>query len=215
MKSKPHKASATRDRLVETAAGLFARRGYDGVSVREIVAGAGANLGAVTYHFGGKEKLFSEVVVREVERVMAKGRSIVDSDRSPRDKLAGLLRVWAMHVLHEDPQSRILFAEILGPERHLPPQLIKAVSWRNEMFHRIVKAGVREGVFRECDVEHAAWCFFGMLSPYLLYGPLVGSATKKGRYPKAYVNRVVDAALDLALNGLCRPRTKGGHGGKK
>ncbi|RZA13604.1 MAG: TetR/AcrR family transcriptional regulator, partial [Lysobacteraceae bacterium] len=49
------KASASTDTpalLLDTAEELFARRGYNGASIRDITAAAGANLGAVTYHFG-------------------------------------------------------------------------------------------------------------------------------------------------------------------
>src|SRR5690606_1119968 len=43
---------------------LFAELGFNGVSVRQICAAAGANLGALSYHFGTKENLFKEVVLR-------------------------------------------------------------------------------------------------------------------------------------------------------
>ncbi len=55
-------SSATRIRLVETAERLFAERGVNGVSLREIGAEAGQrNTGAVRYHFGSKEQLVSAV----------------------------------------------------------------------------------------------------------------------------------------------------------
>src|SRR3989338_5324898 len=47
-----------RDRLLAAARELFARSGYDAVSVRDLTARARANLGAVTYHFGSKEALY-------------------------------------------------------------------------------------------------------------------------------------------------------------
>jgi len=52
----------TRGRLLERAAGLFAERGFDGVTVREICGAARANGAAVNYHFGDKLGLYGEVV---------------------------------------------------------------------------------------------------------------------------------------------------------
>lgn len=46
---------------METAEQLFADHGWKAVSVRAIVAAAGANLAALNYHFGSKEQLLIEI----------------------------------------------------------------------------------------------------------------------------------------------------------
>lgn len=51
----------TRRRLIDVATRMFARNGFDGVSVRQITAEANANIGAVNYHFGSKDDLIKEV----------------------------------------------------------------------------------------------------------------------------------------------------------
>ncbi len=52
----------TREKLLKTAAKLFAQKGYTGTSVRDIVQRAGANLSAVQYYFGGKNGLYLATV---------------------------------------------------------------------------------------------------------------------------------------------------------
>ena len=56
----------TRLRLLETSAALFAEHGFRGASVRRICDLAGANPGAVSYHFGGKKQLYRTVLRRAV-----------------------------------------------------------------------------------------------------------------------------------------------------
>jgi AcrR family transcriptional regulator len=51
-----------RQRLLEAAEDLFAQRGFDGATVREICDRAGMNVAAVNYHFGDKQALFVEAV---------------------------------------------------------------------------------------------------------------------------------------------------------
>lgn len=46
-------------RILQAAKKLFAQQGYDGTSIRQICQEAGANVALVSYHFGGKEKLFA------------------------------------------------------------------------------------------------------------------------------------------------------------
>lgn len=59
-------ADATRADLVEAAIEAFAAKGFEGASVREIARAAGANLAAISYHFGGKEGLYREVLKQSV-----------------------------------------------------------------------------------------------------------------------------------------------------
>jgi len=56
-------ASDTKDRIMDTSAELFRRRGYTGTGVKQIVAAANAPFGSL-YHFfpGGKEQLAAEVI---------------------------------------------------------------------------------------------------------------------------------------------------------
>ncbi len=53
-------ARETHERILDAAQKLFAERGLDATSVRDITAEAGCNVAAVNYHFGGKENLYLE-----------------------------------------------------------------------------------------------------------------------------------------------------------
>lgn len=51
----------TRERILSAAEELFAEKGYDAVTVREITSKARCNLSLVYYYFGSKRKLYLEV----------------------------------------------------------------------------------------------------------------------------------------------------------
>jgi AcrR family transcriptional regulator len=55
----------TRQKLLDAAERMFAGQGYGAVSLRQIIADAGANLAAIHYHFGSKQELLDEVVIRK------------------------------------------------------------------------------------------------------------------------------------------------------
>src|SRR5215813_12251978 len=61
--AKPDQAS-TRDLILDTAERLFAEKGLDATSVRDITGAAGVNLGAITYHFGTKQNLIAAMFIR-------------------------------------------------------------------------------------------------------------------------------------------------------
>jgi AcrR family transcriptional regulator len=55
------------ERILDAAEGLFAKRGYHGVSLRDITQSAGVDVALVGYHFGGKRELFAAVFERRAE----------------------------------------------------------------------------------------------------------------------------------------------------
>ena len=54
--------AATRRELLDAAAEVFGEAGYRNATVREICRRAGANIAAINYHFGDKEKLYADVL---------------------------------------------------------------------------------------------------------------------------------------------------------
>ena len=51
-----------RARLIDVAIKLFAEKGYEGTSVRDLATAAGVNVAAVSYHFGSKDALYTEAL---------------------------------------------------------------------------------------------------------------------------------------------------------
>ena len=53
---------ATKKRILKSATKLFAKKGYDGVGIREICKDAGANICMISYFWGGKEGLYQGIL---------------------------------------------------------------------------------------------------------------------------------------------------------
>lgn len=78
--SDPERSDSTRARLLSCARLLFARFGIDGVSVRDIVAAAGArNAASIHYYFGSKEALIEELVVGGAKRIDGYRNELLDA----------------------------------------------------------------------------------------------------------------------------------------
>ena len=65
VRTKSVRASEQEDaraRLIDAAIKLFADKGYEGTSVRDLATAAGVNVAAVSYHFGSKDELYHEAL---------------------------------------------------------------------------------------------------------------------------------------------------------
>lgn len=76
----------TRERIMKAAERLFAERGYEGTSVRAIVAKARVNQAAINYHFAGKEGLYREVLRTAFRALTAHTSPMPKRGRPPRAK---------------------------------------------------------------------------------------------------------------------------------
>lgn len=74
-----------RARLIDTAERLFAERGVEGVSIREITREAGVNVAAVHYHFGSKDALLHAVLDRNIEPLTARRGELLDAALAAAD----------------------------------------------------------------------------------------------------------------------------------
>src|SRR6266513_1388631 len=70
-KRAPAASDPTREELLTVAVRVFAARGYQANTVREICTAAGANVAAVNYHFGDKFGLYTEVLQSAIDRMRA------------------------------------------------------------------------------------------------------------------------------------------------
>ena len=81
----------TRAKLLEAAREMFATRGYEAATVRDIAAAAGLSTGAVFASFADKADLFNEVIVAEYEFMHASMVAATDEGAPARETLLHLL----------------------------------------------------------------------------------------------------------------------------
>jgi AcrR family transcriptional regulator len=103
----------TRERLLQAATRLFADNGYRGASVRNICNLAGANPGAVSYHFGGKRQLYRAVLRRAAAGLADMGPAAADDtgERKPVSVLGALQRVLD-RMQSDDAATRLLLRDL-------------------------------------------------------------------------------------------------------
>ena len=73
----------TRNRLLAAARRCIREKGLAATTAREITAAAGANLAAITYHFGSKDRLVSDALLEELRAWLAPALEVLARDTEP------------------------------------------------------------------------------------------------------------------------------------
>ena len=78
LKSSKPPTAETRERVLDAAEQLFAERGIEAVSIRDITRAARANLAAINYHFGTKQELVAEIFSRRLTPLNQERLALLD-----------------------------------------------------------------------------------------------------------------------------------------
>ncbi|MFG1943453.1 TetR/AcrR family transcriptional regulator [Nonomuraea sp. NPDC048826] len=91
--ASPGVASERREHLVKLAAELFARKGFQATTVRQIAQEAGILSGSLYHHFDSKEAIVDEVLSTFLDDVTARYRAAVAGGSDPRTVLTEMVRI--------------------------------------------------------------------------------------------------------------------------
>ena len=210
----PLDASPTRQRrkearpleLIDAALGLFVERGFAATRSEDVAARAGVSKGTMYLYYPSKEELLKAVIEHYVVNPIAEGMAIIeDFEGSSAELLALMIRLWWERI-GETPASGIL--KLMMSEVRNFPDIAQfygdqVITPSNQMIARMLQRGIDAGEFRQVDVPRVASA---------LVGPLVFLAMNKHSLGACSVghlldaNAVIEAQIDLVLNGLCTPR---------
>lgn len=187
-------SSTRRREIVAIAAGVFARKGLAGATVRDIADEAGILSGSLYHHFESKEEMIAEVLGEGLAEVVAAYR-VVAPEPDPALALRRLLRIGVAQV-HKNPNvARILRND--GRSLADNPRLRDVAASRSagrEVWDDVVARGMAAGVFR-ADVDAA-------VIVRVMLEAVLGTYTWFPPAGDASVDEIADQLADLFLAGL-------------
>lgn len=181
-------------RILLAAKKLFARQGYDGTSVRQICDEAGANISLVSYHFGGKEKVFEALFDRYFLVRISDER---DLTLSPVEGLSLIIGELIRFTSCDREMSDIVQLEMaLRTPRNAAMFPFLEPVWTR--LTELLQAGKDQGIFR---IESVSYSMLMVLSVSL--SPQRAFNTKfMVDFEHEHPDNLVDQTVKFALRGL-------------
>ena len=151
METLEQKPNTKRPVIVRAATSLFAEKGIDGTSMREIADAAGVREAAIYRHFAGKEELAREIFLSWYGWYSGELRRIVSGPGGTVDKLREIVR-HEFSAVTDHSEAFVYFCENETRfVRSLPPEIVSA----RRVFTTFIKAGQADGEVRAGSPESA------------------------------------------------------------
>ena len=167
----------TKERILDAATELFARKGFDGTRVQEIADAAGVNKAMLYYYFRNKDELLMAVIERFIEGIRGGiPRYFADSGEAA-GSLREFLGFHIEYLARNQPFVRLMAWELLsGKHMHIiaSKYLIPTFGLLRE---KIVQA-IERGELRRVSPEHAICSVLGMNLFYIIARPSLSHLRK-------------------------------------
>ena len=159
-------SSGTRARLVDTAAEVFAEKGFQNATVRDICNRAKCNSAAINYHFGDKENLYSLVLektdqwVDEVHPLPLKA----NTDIPVETRLKAAIHVMMQRLFTQGRASyhdKLMSSEMIQPTNALNAAVDKLIRPKFDQFTNIIREFLGEQ-FTDLEVRIHAMNVVGL-----------------------------------------------------
>ena len=161
--------SDKREHILTSAEKLFAEKGFDGTSVRDIAQLAGVNLAMISYYFGSKEKLLEALI--EFRAMYAYGileELNKNESLSPWDKIDRLVEFYVDRILNNLPFHNIMYQESATNYRseEIKEKVIKIKMRNLDQITKIIADGQQKKLFRQVDIPMTVGTIMGTISSY-------------------------------------------------
>ncbi len=198
----------TRERILDQAERLFADKGFDGVTVRQITTAAGTNLAAVNYHFGSKQKLYLAVFA---ERWLPRAQRVLDRlqelEAQGGAALDQVIRALAESFLlkFDDEEERWRHYRLIHQEMSHPTEALEFILERatRPVFRSLVRL-MRPHLDPGLSDKGLILCVMSVFAQVLHFnfGRGMTEMITGHRYSRQSVREMVEHIVQFSLHGL-------------
>ena len=188
-------AEQTKKHILESARAVFAEQGYAQASMRLIARASGISVGGLYLHFRNKEDLYLTFMQDWMKKLNDRTQEALLKIDDPVDAIRAFIMI-SIDFARWNREIIILQGRELGFTFGIDRKR-EFFRERRRLIADIVRKGIENGVFRDCDADEASKVIFNMLRGFI-------------------VSMVVDeeslfsaeAYVELVLNGLIRRNNK-------
>ncbi|TVQ26361.1 MAG: TetR/AcrR family transcriptional regulator [Leptolyngbya sp. DLM2.Bin15] len=190
----------TQTRILKAAQRLFARRGYDGTTTRDLAQAAGVAEGTLFRHFENKKAILVEVATQGWIDILTD----LLTELSEMGSYKAIAQVMRRRMLHLHDNADILRVCFMEAQFH--PDLRERIQTdviekMTDVAEAFFQTAMERGTYRPMNPRIVAQVFLGM---FTVAGFSQDSVMKNGSSPAA-MKEMAEGIADIFLNGVLAP----------
>ena len=198
---------ASRDKILDAAEDLFARRGFAGIGMREVAEAAGLGKSSLFHHFKSKEQLYAAVAGRILDIFHARLTAALAAGGDPAVRfdrwIDTLIDTFAEHPTSARLLLRSLFEDddlsgATEEEQHADrtlKQLLTSVA-------NLLREGMETGLFRVASIPHTLQSLIGLTVYHFASGELGEEMFGQSLFTPTLVRKRKEEVKALIHHGL-------------
>jgi len=191
---RPPKMENPRGRILDEAAELFAKNGYEGTSLSDVAVAVGVTKAAIFHYFPNKKEIYEAIIVRTLQGLVETVTLAVEVDG---DAEARLVRFMMAHADYFEQHYYGFMTMLVGyggmENITLIEEARKLRDGYESLLRSIVTTGMKSGCFRQVDVHVASRAVLSLLN-WMVRWYKPGHGSPASAFAKEY--------CDLMLGGL-------------
>ena len=202
----------SRDKILDVAETLFARRGFAGVGLSEVAEGTGLGKSSLFHHFHSKAELYAAVIGRILARLEATLLRALAHGGDPAARLDRLLDALIDELGAQPAYARLLLRSLfeddelagdLPEEREANATLQRIVA----SMAQLLREGMTTGLFRLASVAHTLQSLIGATIYHFASGEFGDELVGRPIFAPAEIRRRKQEVKALVHGGLLQRST--------
>lgn len=191
--------------IIESAEQLFAKKGYEATTVRDIAEEADINIAMISYYFGSKEKLLEAVFNHRMGNFTMRVESLLKNDSLlPIQKVDILIDEHIERVIHHEGFYKIMLCEQVINKNPVIIKTLSEIKMRNaELINKLIIDGQKKGVFKKnIDVVMLMSTLVGTVIQVLINQPFYRNFYDLKKMPNKEFEETVQKKLSIHVKKL-------------
>lgn len=174
----------TADTILDSAAVIFAEKGFDGARIEGLARAAGVNKATLYYQIGDKEALYHAVLERTFRRTADEIEAALMESDDCEEQVRRFITIFAETTGNSRYASPILLREVASGGRNLPDVALLQMGRILDALNGTLERGVQQGIFRPVNGFMVHMMIVGSLTLYSANEPI--RRRNAERHPEIY-----------------------------
>jgi AcrR family transcriptional regulator len=155
--------SVRKQKIIDTAADLFQKRGYSSTTLDDVASVLGISKAALYHYVSSKDELLSTIYTQAFNNIFMDTNKISSMDLPPDEKLRRILQ---NHIKNIIIKSLPMFSVFFSEETQLPVKDYQKIREEKRKYNliveEIIKEGIAKGIFKKVDAKLQTHAILGM-----------------------------------------------------